>query len=145
MLSGYVVHLCITFLCAELAYTLEIDEKSDVYSFGVVLLELVCGREPIEEDYGDAKDIVYWVLNNLNDRESVLNILDNKLASKSVNDMIKVLKIAIKCTTKLPSLRPTTREVVNMLVDAEPSTLKSPPHSGLDQDEEAPFTSDFLS
>ncbi|XP_015953116.1 receptor protein-tyrosine kinase CEPR2 [Arachis duranensis] len=128
------------YIAPELAYTLDIDEKSDVYSFGVVLLELVSGREPIEEDYGEAKDIVYWVLTHLNDRESVVNILDNRLVSKSENDMIKVLKIAIKCTTKLPSLRPTMREVVNMLTDAEPCTLKSP----LKDEQEAPLTSDFL-
>ena len=136
---AYIINFCLTFFCAELAYTLDIDEKSDVYSFGVVLLELVTGREPIEEDYGEAKDIVYWVLTHLDDRESVLNILDNKLASKSVNDMIKVLKIAVKCTSKLPSLRPTMREVVNMLSDAEPCTSKSPHKDG-----EAPFTSDLL-
>ncbi|KAK7281908.1 hypothetical protein RIF29_10277 [Crotalaria pallida] len=99
------------YIASELAYTTEVTEKSDVYSFGVVLLELVTGREPIEEDYGEAKDIVYWVLTHLNDHESVVNILDDRVASdetETVNkDMIKVLKIAIKCTTKLPSLRPT--------------------------------------
>ncbi|XP_020214326.1 receptor protein-tyrosine kinase CEPR2 [Cajanus cajan] len=114
------------YIAPELAYATDITEKSDVYSFGVVLLELVSGREPIEEDYGEAKDIVYWVLTHLNDRESILNILDGRVASDSFEDMMKVLKIAIKCTTKLPTLRPTMREVVKMLIDAEPCTLKSP-------------------
>ncbi|XP_061359394.1 receptor protein-tyrosine kinase CEPR2 [Gastrolobium bilobum] len=113
------------YIAPELAYTININEKSDVYSFGVVLLELVSGREPIEEDYGEAKDIVYWALTHLNDRETVLNILDDRVASEHAEDMIKVLKIAIKCTTKLPSLRPTMREVVKMLFGAEPFTLKS--------------------
>lgn len=120
------VNLYIALFHAELAYATDITEKSDVYSFGVVLLELVSGREPIEEEYGEAKDIVYWVLSNLNDRESILNILDERVTSESVEDMIKVLKIAIKCTTKLPSLRPTMREVVKMLIDAEPCAFKSP-------------------
>ena len=66
------------------------------------------------------------MLSNLNDRESILNILDERVTSESVEDMIKVLKIAIKCTTKLPSLRPTMREVVKMLIDAEPCAFKSP-------------------
>lgn len=90
-----------------------------------MLLELVSGREPVEEEYGDAKDIVYWVLTNLNDHESVLHILDERVALESDKDMIKVLKIAIKCTTKLPTLRPTMRDVVKMLIDAEPCKLKS--------------------
>ncbi|KAI4331898.1 hypothetical protein L6164_016846 [Bauhinia variegata] len=114
------------YIAPELAYTLEVTEKSDVYSFGIVLLELVTGREPIEEEYGDGKDIVYWVLTHLDDRESVLSILDDKILSEStLVDIIKVLKVAINCTTKLPSCRPTMREVVKMLTDAEPGTFQS--------------------
>nr|XP_043607070.1 receptor protein-tyrosine kinase CEPR2 isoform X2 [Erigeron canadensis] len=37
-----------------------------------------------------------------------------------VDDMKKVLKIALLCTSKLPNLRPSMREVVKMLTDAEP-------------------------
>ncbi|WJX49568.1 Receptor protein-tyrosine kinase cepr2 [Trifolium repens] len=114
------------YIAPELAYTTEITEKCDVYSFGIVLLELVSGREAVEEEYGEAKDIVYWVMTNLHDRESVLNILDDRVASTHcVDDMIKVLKIAIKCATKLPTLRPTMRDVVKMLIDSEPCKMKS--------------------
>ncbi|PNX62967.1 receptor-like protein kinase HSL1-like protein [Trifolium pratense] len=121
-----IIYIFSIVLCAELAYTTEITEKCDVYSFGIVLLELVSGREAVEEEYGEAKDIVYWVLTNLHDRKSVLNILDDRVASKHcVDDMIKVLKIAIKCTTKLPTLRPTMRDVVKMLIDSEPCKMKS--------------------
>lgn len=115
---------------AELAYTCKVSEKSDVYSFGVVLLELITGRKPIEEEYGEGKDIVYWVATHLNNRENVLKVLDKEVASKSIEeDMIKVLKIAILCTTKLPTLRPSMRDVVKMLVDADPCTYKSPDNS----------------
>lgn len=100
-------------------------EKSDVYSFGVVLLELVTGRRAIEEEtYGEGKDIVYWVSSHLNDRQNILKVLDPKLASDSVqDDMMRVLKLATLCTTKLPNLRPSMREVVKMLVHAEPCTF----------------------
>lgn len=109
-----------------MAYTLKVTEKSDVYSFGVVLLELITGRRPIDEAYGEGKDIVYWVWKHLNDRENVLKVLDSKIRSESVQeDMIKVLKIAILCTTKLPNLRPNMREVVKLLVDADPCNFKS--------------------
>lgn len=110
-----------------MAYTLKVTEKCDVYSFGVVLLELITGRKPIEEEYGEGRDIVSWVSTHLNDRENVLKVLDKKVASESIqDDMIKVLKIAILCTTKLPNLRPTMREVVKMLIDADPCSLRSP-------------------
>ncbi|KAJ9549973.1 hypothetical protein OSB04_022516 [Centaurea solstitialis] len=115
------------YIAPELAYTLKVTEKSDVYSFGVVLLELVTGRRAIEEGYGEGKDIVYWALSNLNDRENILQLLDPKIISKEdessgdlADDMMKVLQIGLVCTTKLPNLRPSMREVVKMLTDVEP-------------------------
>ncbi|CAK7344769.1 unnamed protein product [Dovyalis caffra] len=118
------------YIAPEMAYTCKVSEKNDVYSFGVVLLELVTGKNPIDEEYGEGKDIVYWVLTHLNDRENVLKVLDKELVSESVReDMIKVLKVALLCTTKLPSLRPTMREVVKMLVDADSRAYRSPDHS----------------
>ncbi|KAL1820216.1 hypothetical protein ACET3Z_015085 [Daucus carota] len=110
------------YIAPELAYTLKITEKCDVYSFGVVLLELVTGRRAIEEEtYGEGRDIVFWVSTHLDNSEHVFEVLDHKLASDFLqNEMIKVLKIATLCTTKLPRLRPDMREVVNMLIDAKP-------------------------
>ncbi|CAI9274229.1 unnamed protein product [Lactuca saligna] len=121
------------YIAPELAYTLKVTEKSDVYSFGVVLLELVTGRRAIEEEYGEGKDIVYWVLSNLNDHENILKLVDTRLicggeteevADKN-DDIMQVLKIGLLCTTKLPNLRPSMREVVKMLADAEPNALRS--------------------
>lgn len=110
-----------------MAYSLRVTEKSDVYSFGVVLLELVTGKRPIEEDYGEGKDIVYWVSIHLNDKENVLKVLDHKAVTELVqDDVIKVLKIATLCTSKLPSLRPSMKQVIKMLIDAEPFAFKSP-------------------
>ncbi|MBA0775641.1 hypothetical protein Gotri_010759 [Gossypium trilobum] len=117
------------YIAPELAYTLQVTEKSDVYSFGVVLLELVTRRAAIEEEYGEGKDLVYWVLSHLNHHENVLKVLDSKVATGTAtvrDDMIKVLKIGILCTAELPNLRPTMREVVRMLVNAEPARSTSP-------------------
>lgn len=112
------------YIAPELAYTLKVTEKSDVYSFGVVLLELVTARRAIEEEYGEGKDIVYWVLSNLNDHENVLKLVDPRLicgeSQDLADDIMQVLRIGLLCTTKLPNLRPSMREVVKMLADAEP-------------------------
>ncbi|CAI9778149.1 unnamed protein product [Fraxinus pennsylvanica] len=115
------------YMAPELAYSFKVTEKSDIYSFGVVLLELVTGRRPIEEAYGEGKDIVYWVSTYLNDQENVVKVLDPKVVSDFVkDDMIKFLKIAELCTSKLPNLRPNMKEVVKMLIDAEPCIVRSP-------------------
>ncbi|KAL2936248.1 Receptor protein-tyrosine kinase CEPR2 [Bienertia sinuspersici] len=114
------------YIAPELAYTCRVTERSDVYSFGVVLLELVTGKGPIEEQYGEGRDIVHWVLKSLNDSTSKILVLDPKVVSEcNKGDMLKVLKIATLCITKLPSLRPTMRDVVKMLVDADPCGFRS--------------------
>lgn len=112
--------LLFLFSFSELAYSLKVTEKSDVYSFGVVLLELVTGKNPLDSEYGEAKDIVYWVSTHLNDKKDIVEVLDRRVSSHAEDEMMKVLKIAFLCTTKLPSLRPTMREVVKMLIDADP-------------------------
>ncbi|XP_057974055.1 receptor protein-tyrosine kinase CEPR2 [Malania oleifera] len=117
------------YIAPELAYSVKVTEKSDVYSFGVVLLELVTGRKAVEEEYGEGKDIVYWVSTHLNDRNNVLEVVDHSLAFDSSvvqEDIIKVLQVAVLCTNKLPSVRPNMRDVVKMLIDADPSASRSP-------------------
>ncbi|GAB4844751.1 hypothetical protein Ancab_038141 [Ancistrocladus abbreviatus] len=115
------------YIAPEVAYTLKINEKSDVYSFGVVLLELLTGRRPIDEAYGEGRDIVSWVLSCLGNQKGDADILDSRLSLKSdyvvKDDMMKVLKVATLCTAKNPSLRPPMRDVVTMLIDAKPRTL----------------------
>lgn len=104
----------------ELAYSLKATEKSDVYSFGVVLLELITGHNPTDPHFG-GQDIVSWVSIHI-DNQNLAEIYDPRVAVFSEEGMGKVLKIAILCTNKLPSPRPTMREVVNMLIDADPTT-----------------------
>lgn len=108
------------YIAPELAYSMKVTEKSDVYSFGIVLLELLSGCGPVEPKFGEGKDIVYWALGHLN-AQTVVSILDPRVSGFAATKMIEVLKIAILCTAKLPSLRPTMREVLNMLIDADPS------------------------
>lgn len=75
--------------------------------------------------------MVYWVSTHLYNLKDVLKVLDNKIVSDSIRDgMLKVLKIAILCTTKLPNLRPSMKDVVKMLVDAEPYSFRSPSKHG---------------
>ncbi|KDP41542.1 hypothetical protein JCGZ_15949 [Jatropha curcas] len=111
------------YIAPEYGYTYKVNEKSDVYSFGVVLMELVSGKKPIEAEYGENKDIVDWVSSNLKSRESVFSIVDSRIPQVFKEDAVKVLRIAILCTSRVPSLRPTMRSVVQMLEQAEPCKL----------------------
>lgn len=88
-------------------------------------MELVTGKKPMESEYGENKDIVYWVCSKLKNKETVLSLVDSSIPDLYKEDTIKVLKIAILCTSRLPALRPTMRTVVKMLEEAEPCKLVS--------------------
>ncbi|XP_062101048.1 receptor-like protein kinase 7 [Humulus lupulus] len=111
------------YIAPEYGYTYKVTEKSDVYSFGVVLMELVTGKRPIEPEFGENRDIVSWVYSNLKSREGVLSLVDSDIPAALREDAIKVLKIAVLSTARLPELRPTMRSVVQMLEEAEPCKL----------------------
>ncbi|KAL8492234.1 hypothetical protein ACS0TY_023757 [Phlomoides rotata] len=113
------------YIAPEYGYTNKVNEKSDVYSLGVVLMELVTKKKPMEREFGENKDIVDWVCGKLKTRESVLSVVDSTLPHVYREDAIKVLKIAILCTARLPALRPTMRTVVQMLEEAQPRPLLS--------------------
>ncbi|KAG6489204.1 receptor-like protein kinase 7 [Zingiber officinale] len=115
------------YIAPEYAYTWKVNEKSDVYSFGVVLMELVTGRRPIEAEYGESKDIVHWVSQRMSSRESLMAAVDSRIQQEwSKEEAIKVLRVALLCTARLPAMRPSMRTVVQMLEEAvNGGTIKS--------------------
>jgi len=103
---------------------LKVDEKSDVYSFGVVLLELVTGRKPVGE-FGDGVDIVQWARKMTDsNKEEVLKVLDPRLSSVPLHEVMHVFYVAMLCVEEQAVERPTMREVVQMLTE-----LPKPPAS----------------
>ncbi|CAN6450011.1 unnamed protein product [Victoria cruziana] len=129
------------YIAPEYAYTYRINEKSDVYSFGVVLMELVTGKRPIEPDFGDGKDLVHWVSSRITTKESVMGSVDPRIPEEMREDVTKVLRVAVRCTARLPNMRPTMRVVVQMLEeigDPEPRVFLYPIKSKRkDEDEDA--------
>ncbi|CAA0809093.1 Leucine-rich receptor-like protein kinase family protein [Striga hermonthica] len=123
--SSYVVAGTHGYIAPEYAYTNKVNEKSDVYSFGVVLMELVTGKRPMEAEFGENKDIVDWVCRNLETKESIVSLVDPAIEEIHRGSAIEVLKVAIRCTATLPTLRPTMRTAVHMLEKADPSQFVS--------------------
>lgn len=104
------------------------DEKSDVYSFGVVLLELVTGRKPVGE-FGDGVDIVQWVKkmtgDSTNREGGVLKILDPRLPTVPIHQLMHVFYVAQLCVEEQSMERPTMREVVQILTELPDNQPKS--------------------
>ncbi|XP_050148134.1 receptor-like protein kinase 7 [Malus sylvestris] len=111
------------YIAPEYAYTCKINEKSDVYSFGVVLMELVTGKRPVGAEFGENTDIVSWVCSKMRCVDSELELVDRSISDDLKQDAINVLSIAVRCTAKVPVIRPSMRMVVQMLEEAEPYKL----------------------
>jgi serine/threonine protein kinase len=104
---------------------MKVDEKSDVYSFGVVLLELVSGKRATgETEYGESLDIVGWILNKLiwkGDEEQqllLLGVLDRRIIQgedESIEQMLGMLAVGLRCTNSMPNHRPSMKQVLDML------------------------------
>ncbi|RYR42222.1 hypothetical protein HN51_018656 [Arachis hypogaea] len=98
----------------EYAYCSKINEKVDVYSFGVVLLELVTGREPKCGE--DGSSLVDWAWRQYSEGKCLADVLDEDIKETChVEDMTTVYKLGLICTSSLPSSRPSTREILQVL------------------------------
>lgn len=119
------------YIAPEMGYAAKVTEKSDVYSYGVVLLELLTGRRATDAEFGAGVDIVRWVTSKLWSREEVTGSLlfFNKWREMGLNvptppskeeeqEMLVVLKLALRCTGAVPAQRPSMREVVEVLSEA---------------------------
>ncbi|ESQ32667.1 hypothetical protein EUTSA_v10003580mg [Eutrema salsugineum] len=107
---------------------LRANEKCDVYGFGVLILELVTGRRPVE--YGeDSFVILSDHVRVLLEQGNVLECIDPVMEEEySEDEVLPVLKLALVCTSQIPSNRPTMAEIVKIL-----QIINSPvPHRMLD-------------
>ncbi|CAH8305980.1 unnamed protein product [Eruca vesicaria subsp. sativa] len=111
------------YLAPEYAYSSKATIKCDVYSFGVVLMELITGKKLVDSSFGENKNLVNWVSKMIDTKEGLIETLDKRLSESSKADMINVLRVAIRCTSRSPTIRPTMNEVVQLLIDAGPSRL----------------------
>ncbi|KAM7520883.1 hypothetical protein LguiB_019845 [Lonicera macranthoides] len=112
------------YLAPEYAYSSKATTKCDVYSFGVVLMELLTGKKPVEVEFGENKNIINWVSIKVN-KEGAFEVLDKRLSGSFKDEMIKVLRIAMRCTCGAATSRPTMNEVVQLLNEADPCRFDS--------------------
>eukprot|EP01018_Ginkgo_biloba_P014926 Gb_17365 [translate_table: standard] len=106
------------YLAPELVRTGKATTSTDVFSFGSLLLEVACGRRPIEPNKSaDELVLVDWVW-ELWETGKLLNAVDPKLLGQYVvEEMEKVLALGLLCSYTEARLRPDMRQVVQVLED----------------------------
>lgn len=117
----------IGYLAPELSKTGKATTSTDVYAFGAFILEVACGRRPLEmrstgESTPGLIDIVldYWK------KGVILNAKDPKVGSDYVEEEMElVLKLGLLCSHPEPTRRPSMRQVVRFL-EGDAPLLVSP-------------------
>ena len=98
-------------------------EKTDVFSYGVVILEVACGRRPIEKDTDTQQmmNLVDWVWGWYS-QGNILGAADKRLCGEfDEEEMRKLLLVGLSCANPDCNVRPSMRRVLQILNDeAEP-------------------------
>ncbi|KAL6841817.1 hypothetical protein ACP4OV_028329 [Aristida adscensionis] len=104
------------YLAPELGHTGKATPATDVFSFGAFLLEVCCGRRPVEQDgYNNQIVLVDWVIEHWR-RGSLIDAADTMVPNGfNPNEIILVLKLGLLCSHPLPNSRPTMRQVKEYL------------------------------
>ncbi|KAL3634280.1 hypothetical protein CASFOL_021334 [Castilleja foliolosa] len=103
------------YVAPELAcQSLRVNEKCDVYGFGVMILEVVTGRRPVE--YGEDNVVILSdYVRALLEQANVLDCVDTRMGEYMEEEVLPVIKLAVVCTSQIPSSRPSMAEVVQIL------------------------------
>ena len=123
-------------ILTENAFTTTKSKESDVYSYGVVMLELITRKKPLldpSRSFNDGEgeeDLVSWVRSVWNEAEEIKDAVDPGLLAEVIDSSVmeqatNVLLVALRCTAKEPSKRPSMRDVVKQLTDAYPISTSS--------------------
>lgn len=104
------------YLAPELTRTGKATTSTDVFAFGVFMLEVACGRRPIERRASPGELIlVDWVLDCWR-KGAIHDSADGKLGDGyALEEMELVLKLGLLCSHPLPKCRPSMRQVMQFL------------------------------
>ncbi|XP_050376288.1 L-type lectin-domain containing receptor kinase S.1 [Argentina anserina] len=106
------------YMAPELATLAAPTAASDVYSFGVVLLEVACGRKPIEMEAEEEEEevLVDWV-RELYFKGRVREAADQRIKGEYDEEEMEIaLKLGLSCCHPDPHRRPNMKEIVTILV-----------------------------
>ncbi|XP_062212549.1 L-type lectin-domain containing receptor kinase SIT2-like [Phragmites australis] len=104
------------YLAPELMRTGKASPATDVFAFGAFLLEIVCGRRPVEQGMeGETFVLEDHVLGHWHNG-SLMEAVDSKLQGDyGAEEVCLTLKLGLLCLHPLPGARPSMRQVVQYL------------------------------
>ncbi|KAK3032708.1 hypothetical protein RJ639_035152 [Escallonia herrerae] len=106
------------YLAPEYAMRGILSQKADVYSFGVLLLEILSGRSNAVSRPAQETVFLLDTAYVYNKEGRLADLVDKDLSScYDFTEAMRILNLAMMCTSQTPTLRPTMSEVVSVLQD----------------------------
>ncbi|XP_058099355.1 L-type lectin-domain containing receptor kinase SIT2-like [Magnolia sinica] len=104
------------YLAPELTRTGKASTSTDVFAFGAFMLEVACGKRPIDpQSSADEVILVQWVWECWR-RGTILAAADPKLLLDYVmEEMELVLKLGLLCSHRFSAARPSMRQIMQFL------------------------------
>ncbi|KAK8648689.1 hypothetical protein V6N13_129436 [Hibiscus sabdariffa] len=105
------------YLAPEYLQYRQATEKTDVFSFGIVILEVACGRRPIEREVNSQKmeNLVDWVW-GVHGEGRIIEAADKRLnGAFGEEEMRKLLLVGLSCAHPDSAERPSIRRVLQIL------------------------------
>ncbi|RYR53103.1 hypothetical protein Ahy_A06g028018 [Arachis hypogaea] len=102
------------YMAPEVIKTGQALTRTDVFMFGILILEVMCGRRPMEEGKPPLVEFVWGLMV----KGELMNALDERLSAKgdfNLQQVEKVLQLGLLCAYPEPKSRPNMRQVVSIL------------------------------
>lgn len=104
------------YLGPEIHRTGRATTSSDVFAFGAFLLEVVCGRRPIEHKAAPDGIVLVELVWDKYTQGKLIDVVDARLNGEfEENEVLLVLKLGLLCSNNSAMTRPNIREVVRYL------------------------------
>ncbi|CAN6471588.1 unnamed protein product [Victoria cruziana] len=104
------------YMAPELSRTGKSTTSSDVYSYGVLLLEVACGRRPIDVHGPCEETILVEFVHSAWKGGQILDAIDKQLGNTYVAEEAElVLKLGMLCSQTTPESRPKMRQITDFL------------------------------
>uniref|UniRef100_A0A2N9FNU1 non-specific serine/threonine protein kinase n=1 Tax=Fagus sylvatica TaxID=28930 RepID=A0A2N9FNU1_FAGSY len=104
------------YLAPELTRTGRATTCTDVYAFGAFMLEVACGRRPIELQGLPETEILVDCVFECWRKGAILDVCDPRLEGNYVKEEMElVLKLGLFCSHSMPAARPSMRQVMQFL------------------------------
>ncbi|XVF71529.1 hypothetical protein PTKIN_Ptkin12aG0045300 [Pterospermum kingtungense] len=116
------------YIAPELARTGKANTSTDIYAFGVFILEVACGRRPIDPRAPPDEILLADWITDCRDAGDILKSVDRRLEKRYVvQEAELVLKLGLLCSHPVAVARPSMSSVVSYLdgVAHFPDNLRS--------------------